>query len=401
MNIPFCFLFITTISLLQSCSGARSYRALPAEMESKVEVAGMPHVRCWGDSFSKNFEESAVLSITQEMAANNGKLEPEMVALALSGGGGDGAFGAGILCGWTESGTRPRFKIVTGISTGALISPFAFLGSSYDAKLKEAYTTISDKDIYEEHSVLAITLSLLNIRPLPSLASHKPLRKLLEKLIDAQMLEDIAKEHARGRRLLVGSTQLDAQRLVIWDMGAIASAKTPEALELFRKVLIASASLPATLPPELFTVEADGEKYSELHVDGGVEVQVMLYENALSPISKMGKWFEKHDRPRKLYIIRNKKVLAEWSHVPLSLDFIAARTIDSLLKSQSIGDLYRLYTYAKRDKMDYQLAFIPDSFTSVAKSEFDNRYMNELFDYGYEQAKNGYPWSDHPPDFVP
>ncbi len=393
------FFILGACIFLQSCGHVRSYDPLPLALENHVEMPGFPGVRSWGDKPSEGLTKSALDSLEQEKAANGGTFDPEINCLALSGGGGDGAFGAGLLCGWTKTGTRPKFKLVTGISTGALMASFAFLGSEYDDKLKESYLTVSDKDIYKEHNFFAIVLSFLNIRPLPSLASHEPLRNLLNRLIDDEMIAAIGKEHLKGRRLLVGTTQLDSQRLVIWDMGAIAASGNPEAGKLFRKILIASASLPATLPPEFFTVEAEGSGYTEMHVDGGVEVQVMLFEDALDPSSVAGKWLQKSTRPRNLYIIRNKKVYPEWQYIKPQIKYVAARTIDSLLKSQSIGDLYRLYAYTKRDGINYNLAFIPKDFNVQATSEFDNHYMNVLFNRAYDMAVNGYIWSHHPPDY--
>jgi predicted acylesterase/phospholipase RssA len=293
--------------LLQGCASLTHYNALPANLEDQTQIPGLPDVRDWADAPSKILLKSAFESLEQEKAANHGKLEPVVYGLALSGGGGDGAFGAGLPCGWSEAGTRPTFKLVTGISTGTLISPFAFLGPAYDQRLKEAFTTISDKDIYTGHNALAILLSVANVRPLPSMASTKPLAKLLEKLIDAKMLEDIAAEHLKGRRLLVGTTQLDAQRLVIWDMGAIDVSNYPNKLELFRKILLSSASIPAAFPPQFFTVTAGGEQFQEIHGDGGVRVEVMLYEAALKP------WTIGGQRERKLYIIRNQQVYPQWS----------------------------------------------------------------------------------------
>jgi len=395
------FVLLGACFFLQACSPLRTYHAVPKELEAQVTMPGLPNVRCWGDTTSEGLAQSALKSLEQEKEANGGKLDPQMDCLALSGGGGDGAFGAGLLCGWSKMGTRPKFKLVTGISTGALMSPFAFLGTDYDERLKDAYTNISDKDIYCEHSMFDIFLSLINIRPLPSLATHKPLKKLLERLIDEKMLQDIAKEHLKGRRLLVGTTQLDAERLVIWDMGAIAASGAPHALGLFHKILIASASLPATLPPEMFTVEAAGSTFTEMHVDGGVEVQVMLFENALNPLSPSGKWIKSINRPRNIYIIRNKKVYSEWQYVKPQIKYIAARTIDSLLKSQSIGDLYRLFAYAERDGINYNLAYIPEDFEYVPTSEFDNTYMRKLYERGYELALKGYPWAKYPPDYEP
>ena len=220
--------------LLQGCAEMRVRNPLPEHLQDQAQVADLPGIRAWGDSLSKSLEQSAIDSLQQEKAANQGKLDPEANFLALSGGGGDGAFGAGLLCGWTEAGTRPRFKLVTGISTGALIAPFAFLGSEYDAKLKEAYTTISDKDIYTVPNTLKL---IINLGRIEGAASTEPLAKLLERLVDDQMIQKIAAEHNKGRRLLVGTTQLDAQRQVIWNMGAIAASGHPDAAKLFREVL--------------------------------------------------------------------------------------------------------------------------------------------------------------------
>ncbi len=155
--------------------GLRGSASTPAFARAPHGPGGgydLPGIRAWGDTLSESLEKSAIESYRQEMAANHGKLAPEANFLALSGGGGDGAFGAGILCGWTEGGHRPRFKLVTGISTGALIAPFAFLGSEYDAKLKEAYTTITDKDIYKVPSVVKL---IINLGRIEAAASTQPL----------------------------------------------------------------------------------------------------------------------------------------------------------------------------------------------------------------------------------
>ena len=232
------------VLLSQGCALLQVRHPLPEYLLDQAQIENLPGIRAWGDVYSESLEQSAIESIRQEMAANHGKLEPEANFLALSGGGGDGAFGAGILCGWTEAGTRPRFKLVTGISTGALIAPFAFLGPEYDAKLKEAYTTISDKDIYKVPGLLKLVLNLGRIE---GVASTEPLAGLLERIIDDNMMQAIAAEHNKGRRLLVGTTQLDAQRQVIWNMGAIAASRNPDALKLFRQVLRASASDPRGL----------------------------------------------------------------------------------------------------------------------------------------------------------
>jgi predicted acylesterase/phospholipase RssA len=381
--------------LVQGCGTLKPYTPPSAALEEQLQIPGLPGVRAWGDVPSVSLQESAKESLEQEKAANHGVLLPVVYALALSGGGEDGAFGAGILCGWSQAGTRPQFKLVTGISTGSLMAPFAFLGPAYDHVLKEAYTTVSDKDIYKAHKPLAILLSLANIRPLPALTENKPMEQLVARLVDGKVLEAVAEEHRKGRRLLMGTTQMDAQRLVIWNMGAIANSGHPKALELFRKIMVASASIPGFFPPQYFEVEAGGGRYQEMHGDGGVMTEVMLYENAIKPFSIGGQ------RDRKLYIIRNELVYPEWKKVKPQLKDIATRAIDSLIKSQGIGDLFRLYTYAKRDDLDYNLAFIPKDFTARSTTEFDTAYMNALFQVGYQMACCGYPWSKYPPDYNP
>ncbi len=210
--------------------------------------------------------EEAINSFRTELeqwqaAGNKGPMPPANF-LAISGGGENGAYGAGLLCGWTEAGTRPEFKLVTGISTGALTAPFAFLGPAYDQQLKDVYTTITAKDVLEERGIFAAIWN-------DAMADNAPLQNLVAKYVDADLLAAIAAEHRKGRNLLVGTTNLDARRGVVWDIGKIAEYGTPEALELVRKILIASAAIPGAFPPMMFDVEANGTKYQEMHVDGG------------------------------------------------------------------------------------------------------------------------------------
>lgn len=385
--------------LLQGCVALQVRHPLPEDLLEQAEVDDLRDIRAWGDVYSISLEQSGIESVKQEMAANHGKLEPEAAYLLLSGGGGDGAFGAGILCGWSAAGTRPQFKLVTGISTGALIAPFAFLGPEYDAKLKEAYTTISDKDIYTVPNKLKLVLNLGRIE---GAASTQPLAELLERLIDEKMLQAIAAEHNKGRRLLVGTTQLDAQRRVIWNMGAIAASGHPDALKLFRQVLRASASIPVAFNPVYIKVKAAGQEYDEMHVDGGVRAEVMLYENAINFLTarkKLGSFMP--ERPRKLYIIRNAQVSPEYESIKPKIGAIGTRAISSLTKYQGIGDLYRIYVLAQRDGLDYNLAFIPIDFHPKRASEFDTNYMNQEFDLAFKLAHSGYKWSKFPPGFEP
>ena len=188
----------------------------------------------------------------------------------MSGGGDHGAFGAGFLKGWSASGSRPTFKIVSGISTGALIAPFALLGSDYDDQLEAAYTTVSAVDIFKKKSVLRAAWR-------ESLADNHPLQEMVHKFINDDLIDAIAVAHQNGQRLFIGTTNLDAQRPVIWNMGVIANSKNPQAHDVFRQILVASAAIPVLFPPEMFDVEANGELYEEMHVDGGTVGQMFFY----------------------------------------------------------------------------------------------------------------------------
>ncbi len=386
-----------SLTLIQGCATLRPRNPLPDYLEDKVEIPGMPGVRAWGDETSEVFTKFAIESARQERSAYGDKVVQMPISfLALSGGGDDGAFGAGVLCGWTDHGDRPRFKMVTGISTGALIAPFAFLGSQYDHVLRHLYTSVTSRDIFRPKSLLTVLWR-------ESVADTAPLAKMLEVYVDEPMLAEVAAQHKKGRRLIIGTTQLDAQRLVLWDMGAIAASGNPEAIKLFRKIMLASASIPGAFPPQYIKVEASGGFYEEMHVDGGTTAQVILYETSLDPATMMeGLDTLSRGRQRILYIIRNSQVKPEWDDVTPRVGPIGARAISTLIKTQGVGDLFRLYTFAKRDKMDYNVAAIPpDVAPTRGREPFDRIYMNQLFDLGYDMALKGYPWMKYPPFFNP
>ena len=394
--LRFVILAATTVLLL-GCAVFRAHSPPPSKFEPLVQIPGMPGVRAWGDEFSPVFQQDALAAREQEKHSGLFEKEPIVNVLAISGGGGDGAFGAGLLCGWTLSGSRPSFKLVTGVSTGALTAPFAFLGPAYDEKLRQAYTTISGRDIFLMRSLLAIVL-----RP-DSLGLNDPLAKLTAEIVDEKMLADVAAEHLKGRRLYISTTALDAQRPVVWNMGAIAASGHPKALSLFRDIMIASAAIPVAFPPVFLKVEADGQRFDEMHVDGGVMNQVFLYGSMLDPQE-----FRKNsnddglpNREARVYVIRNSQLKPDWQEVNPRVQSIGPRSISSLIKAQGIGDLFRIFTTARRDRLDFHLAFIPDSLDTNREDEFDNRVMNLLFDAGYDLAKRGYPWRKAPPGYFP
>jgi predicted acylesterase/phospholipase RssA len=308
--------------------------------------------------------------------------------LAISGGGDNGAFAAGLLYGWTAAGNRPEFKGVTGISTGAMIAPLAFLGPKYDHILKEVYTKSAPKDILKKRYLFSVIFD-------DALADSAPLHKLLIKYITTDMLKEIARENERGRLLLIATTNLDTHQSVIWNMGKIAASDHPEALELFHKILLASAAIPGAFPPVMIDVEANGKRYQEMHVDGGATAQIFLYPPALkvADISKQSGVI----RERRLYMIRNARLDPEWAEVERRALSIAARAITSLIQNQGIGDLYKIYSQTQRDGIDFNLAFIPKDFNTPHLEEFDTEYMRQLFQSGYDLAIKNYQWEKLPP----
>ena len=345
-------------------------------------------IRVFIDDYVKSMEREDAYYVSQ---GHSGSL-PSVAMLAISGGGDNGAFAAGFLNGWTKEGTRPEFKLVTGVSTGALVAPFAFLGSAYDEKLKEFYTSVSFKDIAKKRSVLAVVTN-------DAMADNTPLKNIVKENIDQAMLDAIAAEDAKGRMLLIGTVDLDARQPVIWNITKIAASGHPGSLELVRSLLIASSAIPATFPPVMIDVEVGGKKYQEMHVDGNTAAQVFIYPAAVR-LNDLSKSVGVH-RERKLYILRNARLDPEWAQVERRTLPIAAQAISTLIQYQGIGDLYRIYTVTQRDGIDFNLAYIPPSFKVPHKEEFDTVYMRALYDVGYGLAEKGYSWTKEPPVLMP
>jgi predicted acylesterase/phospholipase RssA len=390
--LPVHWVLIMTLS---GCAALRPHSPPPQQVEALVRMPGMPEVRAWGDEFSPVFQKDLIESLRQEQRSGLFREGETVDILAISGGGGDGAFGAGMLCGWSAAGNRPSFKLVTGISTGALTAPFAFLGPAYDDKLKKVYTTISSKDIFKLKSFFGMVQT-------DAIALNDPLAKLTTEYIDEKMLKDIAAEHLKGRRLYIGTTALDAQRPVIWNMGAIAASGRSDALELFRKVMIASAAVPVAFPPVYIPVEAGGNSYDEMHVDGGVTNQVFLYGPMLNlPAGRKILGYDQPLRKPRVFVIRNTRIKSNWLAVKPVMRSIAPRSVASLIKAQGVGDIYRIYVITQRDGLDFNLAHIPDELDANRSDEFNKQVMNVLFDTGYNLARYGYRWQKTPPEFFP
>ena len=357
----------------------------PAQFVETATVPDFEGVRSWADSFSPRFDESVELRLKQ--AERSGIARKPISLLSLSGGGSNGAFGAGFLNGWTERGNRPEFTIVSGISTGAIIAPLAFLGPDYDKPLRDFYTTISTNDILRKQVIGGV------IGGGASLANSQPLADIISETVNADFLEKIAQEHERGRRLVVITTNLEAQRPVIWDMGQIATYRTPEALQLFRDVILASASIPGALPPVPIRVVAGGQTYTELHVDGGTTTNVFIAPvNVSAPSIRRG-------RKANVYVIQNGKLLPDFDPVEPTAFEISNAAISTMIKYQVNADVRRLQILANRTGSSFQMVSIPTSFDEESKEPFDRDYMNALYDVGYAAGRDGSLWTRNPTIF--
>jgi len=379
---------------IAGCAGPMRKDAVPPELTTQAAVPGLEGVRYRVGIDTEALRKDAIESFYKELAylqasGHRGKLPPA-VFLAISGGGDDGAFGAGLLTGWTDAGDRPQFKLVTGVSTGALIAPFAFLGPAHDDSLKRFYTTVSPSDIVKKRPILTALFS-------DALADNAPLWRLVEQEVNQGFLDAIAAEHEKGRLLLIATTDLDARQSVLWNMTKIAASGDPKALELFRSIMIGSAAIPGAFPPTMIDVDANGQSYQEMHVDGGTMAQVFVYPPSLH-VKETSKAHHVN-RERRAYVIRNARLDPDWAQVDRRMLSIGERAISSLIETQGVGDLYRIYLEAKRDGVDFRLAYIPASFQAPHREEFDTQYMRALYQTGYEMAAKGYPWEKIPPGF--
>ena len=378
--------------ILTGCASVPERQPLPPEYTLKAEIPGIPEARFWGDEWptfaAERFEEFTDADFRREFS---GIYDKPHNYLAISGGGANGAFGAGLLIGWTATGERPEFSMVTGVSTGALTAPFAFLGPDYDDEMKEVYTTTTTKDIAVKRNLIAAAFG-------DSMTDTAPLQKLIAKYIDADIIAAIAREHKKGRRLFIGTVNLDAGRSVIWSIGAIAASDFPQKLTLIHELLRASAAIPVAFPPVIISVEAEGKQYDELHVDGGTGSQVFVYPAAVD-WKQITEKLKVQGKPQ-VYVIRNSFLDPDYQGIKRSVMPIASRTIDSLIRTQGIGDLYQIYALCRRDGNDFNLAYIPSDFTDDPTEGFDPVYMKKLLDRGYQMALEGYPWEKAPPGFI-
>jgi predicted acylesterase/phospholipase RssA len=379
--------------LLPGCVGPERGPGVPTGQATRATVLGLANERffpIFGIAPLEAEFNAAVLRLRRAHGLAADAPLPELQLLAISGGGENGAFGAGLLCGWTEHGDRPIFELVTGISTGALIAPFAYLGSGYDGPLRNVYTGLSPDKVLTKRMITAALFD-------DALADNRPLFATISTYVNEEMLAAIAKAYDEGRLLLIGTTDLDAQQPVIWNISAIAKSGHPRALDTIRRVLLASAAIPAAFPPTMFDVTLDGKPYQEMHVDGGAFAQVFLYPAAVARQRQERMRRGEHVIPLQAYIIRNGRLDPEWSSVERRTLSIAGRAIAGMVAASGYNDVVRIYNDTQRDGVGYNLAYIGADFTQQLPEPFDPGYMRALFDYGYQRGRHGYDWAHKPP----
>lgn len=384
LTLRSCILAVLCCTLA-ACVSTSKRNPLSEENAGSTTFWGIPNARFWGDQVPPFFDTNLELLAGGQNRGNEAVYGKEHHYLAISGGGDDGAYGAGVLVGWTATGERPEFTFVTGVSTGAITAPFAFLGSKYDKVLHEIYTSFSTSDL----SGLRGPIKSING---DGLASSKPMLELLQHYIDGELMKAIAQEFQRGRTLIVGTTNLDAGRPVSWNIGAIAASGHPRSLELIQRIILASMSVPVVFPPVYFKSEIDGVEYDEMHADGGIVNQVILYPLGID-WSQVVQTLNVEGRPQ-LYVIRNARLRPTWMVVKPKLIGIARRSAYSMIRTQGNGDVYKLKWLAERDSLDFHLTSVPHEFDGVSKKFFDPAYMKLLFECGYEDTKNGGSWHD-------
>ncbi|MGL6074377.1 MAG: patatin-like phospholipase family protein [Fimbriiglobus sp.] len=313
--------------------------------------------------------------------------------LALSGGGSFGAFSAGVLCGWTAQGTRPIFDVVTGISTGALIAPYAFLGCDYDDEVKKFYTTLEKRDLYRTTPVRGIVGE--------SFADNSRMGDEVYKALSPKVMSELAAAHAQGRRLYVGTTAAEANRFVIWDIGAIASRGRDDDRRLIQQILLGSAAVPGFFPPSHIDVNLDGKCLTERHVDGGVSTAIFTMPPYVPPEARSAN--PAHDLAgTNLYCIVAGKLYADPQPSKANALGLASQQISAIIYAQTRGDLQRMATTTILTGMNFYMTAIPAEFPAPTSSTtFEIPVLTSLFDEGYRLAGSGNMWRRSAPGLAP
>jgi predicted acylesterase/phospholipase RssA len=356
--------------LVGGCSVPR--QPFTAEEQATARLPGIPNGRFWADAAG-----------TADQATRFTRLpHPTFTYLALSGGGGNGAFGAGLLSGWARTGRRPEFTVVSGVSTGALIAPFAFLGPAYDETLRQIYTGGYGGMLLESPDLVNAVFGA-------GVFDSGRLLAMSRQFVTPDVIEAVAREHRRGRRLLVLTTNLDAQRPVLWNMGEIAASGVPGADELFRRVLTASASIPGVFTPTMITAESNGRFFEEMHVDGGVVSNVFVLPDRLlgrhlGPSGSAG---------GNIYVLMNGKLDPAFEVVENRSFRIAGRAVSTMIQNASRANLRATLAFARSNGMGFHLAALPPEVDDSGATTFETEAMRRLYAFGHDRAVTGRAWS--------
>lgn len=338
-----------------------------AEEDAAAIVPGMPEARFWADS---------------ETDFKNALPEQPGPWLVLSSGGSDGAFGAGLLNGLSAAGKRPDYTVVTGVSTGSLIAPLVFAGQKYDDALRDAYTKITAADVFEAGGSAE------------SFVDSWPLKDLIAKFVTPALLADVAAQYRRGRRLFIITSNLDAERSAVWNMGAIATHGGDDALKLFRTVLLASSAVPGGFPPVLIDVQANGKHFQEMHADGGLGGQFFV-----APAALMAATSDYHLPTTALYVVINTGLKRYFQVVERFVPSILTQVVGMAVPVDTRLMMDRAYLVAKRSGVPFNVATIPLSFNAPSRGAFDPDYMGALYKVGFEQGRSEAPFSATPPPY--
>jgi predicted patatin/cPLA2 family phospholipase len=391
------FRFVVGIGLacltLVACSREVDHRPLSLPAYQQTSLQEVFDARFWGDDVPPNLEERVreSIPILRERFPDAIDASPETApfqrALAISGGGANGAFGAGVLAGWTESGMRFEFDTVTGVSTGAIIAPFAFLGPNYDDTVVDIYASGTREKVFN----LALFSGFLFGS---AVADTTPLKQQIEKYFTLDVIEAIAQEHEKGRNLFIITTHFDARRPVVWNVGEIAAHRDQGAVSLIQQIVLASAAIPAFFPPVPIEFELNGQAFTELHVDGGLSHSAFAYP-AQIPVAELNEILGLTFR-REVYVIVNSNEQFGYEPAPTGVVSIAGRAVQTLLRNQMRDDVERIYRLSRRDGLTFNMIVIPESFEASGATDFDPDYMRTLLELGREIGRTGTFWRDRP-----
>ncbi|WP_245587199.1 patatin-like phospholipase family protein [Aliagarivorans marinus] len=342
-------------------------------------------LRYW-DGDHQNPSDHAIYREMLELIGNKDE-DYHFQHLALSGGGLDGAFSAGILNAWSDAGNRPEFDVVSGISTGAIVSVFAYLGSDYDEDLRRYYTDTPPAEMFKLNS-------LFKVFSRNALINTEGFELKVRTAIDADMIERLAHEREKGRLLLIGTTSLDNEKMALWDIGRIAQVGSEDAQTLIQDIVIASSSIPGAFPAKLINIDDGEQQFDELHVDGGVSRQVFLIPQWLRFDSASG------HLGQTIYVIRNGSLVPRYQVTENDLGEVSRRSLSTIIRNQGIGDVEFIYFYSQHHGLDFQLAHIGPDFDRDELDPHDLEYMRQLYQYGYDKASDEQLWLTEPPSIM-